>query len=202
MLIAMALAFALAVSPSALASDWLPHPSDANWVYQWTDSVYNTTPTKEKVTVKDQRGGAFTLAWSTDGLDNPSGAPTSTGTVSFQETNAGIINTDWTSNAPPTNFPILCATPTQCGNSLASVYYNVIWGGRVPVLAEPLLKNLSWASTGGTQNDVASSNRYVGVELVTVPAFKDPVPAAMVRSDITQAGALGDPFGSGVRTVW
>jgi hypothetical protein len=186
----------------ASAGEWLPHGADATWTYSWTDSVYNTTPTKEKVTVKDTKGPAFTLAWTTADLDNPADAPTSTGTVSFQETNAGLINSDWTSNAPPSNFPILCASPSQCGNSLASTYYNVIWGGRVPTLAEPLLKNLSWASTGGTQNDIGSANRYVGVETITVPAFKEPVVAAKVRSDITQAGALGDPYGSGVRTTW
>ena len=75
-----------------------------------------------------------------EGLDNPADAPDSIGTVSFQETNAGLLNTDWSSNAPPQAFPILCATLARCGNSLASTYYNVIWGGRVPVLAAPLLK--------------------------------------------------------------
>ena len=35
-----------------------------------------------------------------------------------------------------------------------------------------------------------------------MPAFDHPVKAAIVRSDITQAGALGDPYGSGVRTIW
>jgi hypothetical protein len=201
-LAAAAAAQTLAVAAPALAGDWLPHPSDATWTYSWTDTAYNTTPTKEKVTVKETKGASFTLAWTTADLDNPPDAVSSAGTVSFQDTNAGLVNTDWTSNAPPTSFPILCASPSQCGNSLASTYYNVIWGGRVPTLAEPLLKNLSWGSTGGTQNDVGSTNRYVGVEKVTVPAFKDPVEAAKIRSDITQAGALGDPYGSGVRTTW
>ena len=35
-----------------------------------------------------------------------------------------------------------------------------------------------------------------------MPAFPGPVRAAKIRSEVTQAGALGDPFGSGVRTVW
>ena len=35
-----------------------------------------------------------------------------------------------------------------------------------------------------------------------MPAFPGGVDAAKVESDVTQAGALGDPFGSGVRTVW
>ncbi len=187
---------------AAAADDWLPHPTDATWTYTWTDSVYNTTPTKEKVTVKDTKGTAFTLAWTTEGQDNPTDAPDSIGTVSFQDTNAGLINTDWSSNPPPQAFPILCGTISRCGNSLASSYYNIIWGGRVPVLAAPLLAGTSWNSTGGAGNDVASSTRYVGTQEITVPAFDHPVKAAMVRSEITQAGALGDPYGSGVRTVW
>jgi hypothetical protein len=196
---ATTLAFA---GPAAADDGWLPHPADASWEYVWTDSVYNTTPTKEKVTVKNQSGPAFTLAWTTDKEGNPDAAPSSTGTVSFQETNSGLINTDWTSSPPPTAFPILCATLTNCGNSLASTYYNVIWGGRVPVLAEPLTKGLSWSSTGAANNDVASSSDYLGLEPVSVPAFPQPVMAAKVRSEITQAGALGDPYGSGVRTIW
>src|SRR5262249_10698394 len=57
-------------------------------------------------------------------------------------------------------------------------------------------------TTGGFQNDVASSSDYLGTAKVKVPAFRSPVQAARVRTDITQAGAIGDPYGSGVRTVW
>ena len=35
---------ALAVVSPAAADGWLPHAADATWSYQWTDSVYNTTP--------------------------------------------------------------------------------------------------------------------------------------------------------------
>ena len=192
----------LLFTSSATADDWLPHPSDATWTYQWTDSVYNTAPTKEGVTVKENKGTSFVLAWTTDGQGNPDDAPDSTGTVSFQETTSGLLNTDWSSNAPPQAFPILCASPVRCGNSLASTYYNVIWGGRVPVLSEPLLTGASWTSSGGAGNDVASTSRYLGTEDITVPAFDHPVTASIVRSDITQAGALGDPYGSGIRTIW
>jgi hypothetical protein len=37
---------------------------------------------------------------------------------------------------------------------------------------------------------------------VKVPAFENPVTAAKIRTEVTQAGAIGDPYGSGVRTVW
>jgi hypothetical protein len=80
--------------------------------------------------------------------------------------------------------------------------YNVIWGTRGPVLAEPLLKGTSWTSTGGAQGDVTSQSDYIGTEMVTVPAFPGPVKAAKIRAEVTQAGAIGDPYGSGVRTVW
>ena len=192
----------LVLVPPALADDWLPHPKDATWTYEWTDTVYNPTPTKEKVTVKESNGPAFTLSWTTQDLGNPGTAPTSVGSIAFQETNAGLQNTDWSSTPPPSSFPILCAVVAGCNNSLSSTYYNLIWGSRAPVLAAPLLKGTSWASTGGAQGDVSSSSDYVGVEKVFVPAFPDGVLAAKVRTEVTQAGALGDPYGSGIRTVW
>jgi hypothetical protein len=196
------LAFFVAAVPAASASGWLPHAADATWTYQWTDTVYAKTPTIEKVTVKSADGDAFMLAWTTVGLNNPAGAVSTTGQVAFQETNAGLVNTDWQSNAPPASWPVLCGQAAGCPNSLASAYYNVIWGSRSPVLAEPLLKGTRWPGSGGAANDVSASSEYLGVEQISVPAFQGPVTAAKVRSDITQAGALGDPFGSGTRTTW
>ena len=184
------------------AASWMPHPADATWTYQWSDTVYNKTPTKEKVTVKEQKGKSFILEWSTKDMENPDGAPESLGLMAFQETTSGVINTDWQSTPPPADFPILCAAVSRCGNSLASSLYMLIWGTRAPLIAEPLLSDLSWASRGGADGDVTSFSQYQGVEVISVPAFPEPVPAAKIRSDITQAGALGDPYGSGVRTVW
>jgi hypothetical protein len=193
----------LAAAPSAFADDlWLPHSAGATWTYSWSDSVYNPTPTREKVTVKSRTGTSFVLAWTTANLDNAKTAVSSNGTVSFQDTDEGIVNTDWTSDPPPTNFPILCATATSCGNSLASTYYNIIWGSRNPLLAEPLLKGITWGGTGGSKNDVSSVSTYLGNEPVTVPAFPHGVMAAKIRTQITQAGAIGDPYGSGVRITW
>jgi hypothetical protein len=197
---AAASAAALSAGP-VCANGWLPHPSDATWTYQWTDSVYNVTPTNERVTVKSTSGKNFTLAWSTRDAGTPD-APQSEGQISFQDTNFGIVNTDWMSSPPPASFPILCASVAQCGNSLASTYYNIIWGARAPVLFEPLLRDVSWSTTGGAGNDVTSTNDYLGTGSITVPAFDKPVVAAKIRSQITQAGALGDPYGSGVRTTW
>jgi hypothetical protein len=192
-----------AFAKSALADDqWLPHPANATWEYSWTDTKYAPTATREKVTVKSTKGTAFVLAWTTAGLKNPDDAITSTGSVDFQETDEGIVNTNWASDPPPATFPILCSTTGSCGNSLASTYYNIIWGSRNPVLAEPLLKGISWAGSGGSKNDVTSASTYLGNQKVSVPAFKAPVEAAVVRSDITQAGAIGDPYGSGTRTTW
>ena len=91
---------ALVAAPTAFAGGWLPHPADATWTYQWTDSVYNTTPTNEIVTVKSQKDKSFVLAWTTETPATRTG-PVSIGTASFQETNAGIVNTDWSSNPPP-----------------------------------------------------------------------------------------------------
>ena len=199
-----AVAAALATVSPAAADGWLPHPADATWTYQWTDSVYNTTPTNEKVTVKETKGQSFQLAWTTVDQQNPDDAPTSVGVVYLSDSQSGIMNIDpgWASNAAPPGFPVLCASLSQCGNSLASTWYQVIWGTRAPVLSEPLLKGTSWSTSGGAANDISSSSDYKGTEMITVPAFPTPVLAAKVQTEITQAGAIGDPYGSGVRTVW
>ncbi|HEY6030961.1 MAG TPA: hypothetical protein VIU44_10370 [Gaiellaceae bacterium] len=198
-----ALAAAALLPASAVAADsWLPHPADATWTWEWTDTAYNPTPTKEKVTVKEQKGAAFTLEWTTKDVGNPDGTADSLGLVAFQETSAGLVNTDWQSTPPPTNFPILCQQLAKCGNSVASVLYQLIWGTRAPLLAEPLLNGTTWSSSGGANGDVSSISQYMGREQVTVPAFPNGVMAAKVRTDITQAGAIGDPYGSGVRTTW
>jgi hypothetical protein len=202
--IAMALVFlAVLAFPSAgIADEWLPHPSGATWTYQWSDSAYSPTPTKEAFTVKSQTGSQFTLAWTTEGLDNPADAASSAGTVRFQETSSGLDDIDWSGSAPPSEFPVLCQQRAQCGNSISSTMFLVIWGSRHPVLAEPLLKGATWSSTGGAADDVSSTSSYDGTAKVTVPAFPSPVTAAVVDTRITQAGALGDPYGSGTRRVW
>ena len=186
---------------------WLPHAADATWTYQFTDSLYNTAGTTEHVSVVKASGSDFSLGWTVDGGPNANGCQygqTSNGWVAFSETNGGIFNgaDGWCGNPPPPQFPILCATAGGCPNVLSTTLYNLIWGSRTPILAEPVLRGTTWNATGGAQSDVASANDYVGTEQVTVPAFPQPVLAAKVRSQITQAGALGDPYGSGVRTVW
>jgi hypothetical protein len=193
-----ALAVALFIVSPAAADDWLPHTSDATWTYSWTDSVYSTTPTTENVSVKSSTGASFDLQWI---VGDPK-SPASQGTVSFQDTDSGLDNTNWSSSPPPPSLPILCATASGCGNSLATTWYDIIWGTRAPVLPEPLVKGRTWTASGGAQNDVSSTSTYIGQQPVTVPAFPQPVVAAVVKSRVTQAGALGDPYGSGTRTVW
>lgn len=198
----LVIAIAAIVPGTARADSWLPHPADATWTYEWSDTDYNPVNTKEKLTVKEQKGKTFTLNWTTLDLGNPADAAQTLGLMSFQETTSGLINTDWQSSPPPPAFPPLCSERAKCGNSVASVLFQLIWGSRAPVLIDPLLKGESWTSKGGANGDVTSISQYVGRELVSVPAFPTPVLAAKVRTDITQAGAIGDPYGSGVRTVW
>jgi hypothetical protein len=99
-------------------------------------------------------------------------------------------------------MPILCANASSCGNSLSSTYFDIIWGSRVPVLQEPLFQDATWSGTGGADGSVAGTSTYLGQQSVTVPAFSHPVTAAVVKTSISQVGALGDPYGSGIRTIW
>ena len=204
---AFTLALCLCSSASAASlldpfNQWLPDSDAATWTYAWSDSQYAPKPTKEQYTVIGREGASFRLGWTTDGLGNGDGTQSSSGSVDYQRTDAGMVVTNWSATPPGAQFPILCASASNCGNSVAGVHFMVIWGTRSPVLAEPLVTGTAWSTTGGANNDVASVNHYLGTEVVKVPAFPNGVRAAKIQSDITQAGALGDPYGSGQRNVW
>ena len=201
-LAAAVLAAVLVPAPASAAPGWLPHPADATWTYEWSDSAHSATPTKERITVQEQQSKSFTLEWTTLGLGNPVTATPGAGRMGFQETTAGVVNTNWQSSPPPASFPVLCESAIACANSLAGTLYNVIWGSRVPVVAEPLHRGSTWSSRGGADGAVTSRSQYLGRESIAVPAFDAPVSAAKVRTEIVQTGALGDPYGSGVRFVW
>jgi len=181
---------------------WLPSSDGATWTYVWSDNSFAPTPTRERYTVDGRSGAAFRLGWTTSDLGNSDDSVSSAGTIDYIRTQAGLINTNWAATPPPSQFPILCANPSGCGNTVAGTHFMLIWGTRSPVLAEPLLRHTRWNSLGGANNDVASSNRYLGLDRIVVSAFPTGVTAAKVESQITQAGAVGDPYGSGVRTVW
>jgi hypothetical protein len=182
------------------ADQWLPRSDGAEWVYSWTNSDYSPTPRTEKYAVQSRAGTLFRLRW--DEVNTRPGDQASAGTMDFRHTEAGLVNVNYQSTQPPPAFPVLCASATDCGNSLAGPMYMLIWGTRSPTLAEPLLKGTRWNATGGASDDVASASRYIGHSRVTVPAFPKGINAAEVESEVTQGGALGDPFGTGVRTVW
>lgn len=195
----------LCASASAAGLDdpvdqWQPFSDSADWVYGWSDTAYSPEVRKEHYTVAGRSGNLFRLSW--DEVDPPADQTPSSGTIDYQQTQAGLVNVNYQSTPPPVQFPILCASASSCGNSLAGMSYLLIWGTRSPVLAEPLLQGTRWSSLGGANNDVSSDNRYVGQERVVVPAFPQGIEAARVRSSIVQAGALGDPYGSGTRSVW
>jgi hypothetical protein len=183
-----------------VGDQWLPRSDGAQWTYQWTDSEFSPAPHVERYTITGRNATAFCIQWTE--IDQGPGDVPSTGVMDFKQTEAGLVNTNYQSSAPPPQFPILCAAAGECGNSLAGAWYQLIWGTRSPVIAEPLLTGTRWNTVGGASNDVASRNRYVGRAKVTVPAFAQPLDAAVVESSVTQTGALGDPYGSGSRTVW
>jgi hypothetical protein len=204
LLIAPALISALLAAGASSASadlkdpvhQWLPSSPGATWTWRWWDSQYVTQPVEETYTVAGSAGASFELAWTDAGSTSPNG------TIDYQRTNAGLVNTNWSGAAPPPSMPILCSSAGQCGNSLASAHFQLIWGTRSPVLMEPVERGMSWSSVGGSNSDVASDNRFIGTRVVKVPAFPAGVRATGIESDLSQAGALGDPYGSGVRTVW
>jgi hypothetical protein len=209
-LAALSAACLLVSARAAIADDWLPHPADARWQYQWTDTSYDQSGTTENVVVQKQAGSSFTLAWA-DSADQPPGAGNmgiqcqqnaDIGEMTFLDSSSGLINTDWNSCPPPSSMPVLCAVASTCANSLSSTLYDVIWGNRVPVLSEPLLLGTTWNATGGVQNEVSSTSQYLGMRAIKVPAFPTGVIAAQVQTNVALGGTFGDDYGSGVRTTW
>src|SRR5829696_4863920 len=183
-----------------LADQWLPRSDGAEWTYAWSNNVYSPAPRVERYRLQARNGVTFRLRW--DEVDPASTASATAGTMDFQHTDGGLMNVNYQSTPPPSSFPVLCSAAAECGNSLSGAMHLLVWGSRSPVLAEPLLLGARWGAQGGAGNDVVSDNRYAGRAKVTVPAFPAGVEAAKVESRITQAGAIGDPFGSGIRTVW
>jgi hypothetical protein len=206
-------AISLGLSASAAADDWLPHPANAQWQYDWTDSTYNPSGTVENVIVQQQSGDTFTLAWA-DQADKPPAAGSSPscpqgadlGWMTFQDSSEGLLepNPGWSSCPPPPNMPSLCpSTVSQCPDSLSSTLYDVIWGARSPVLSEPLLQGTTWSATGGVDGEVTSTSQYPGIRLVKVPAFPQGVRAVLIKTTISLGdGSLGDDYGSGIRYTW
>ena len=182
------------------ADQWLPRSDGAFWTYTWSNSTYSPSPRIEQYALQARLDTTFRVRWQEP--DAPPQSTPSAGTMDFQHTDAGLVNLNYQSTPPPVQYPILCAVASACGNSMAGSWYLAIWGTRSPVLAEPLLRGTRWGAQGGADNDVASDNRYAGRERVTVPAFPNGIEAAKVESQVTQAGAIGDPFGSGIRKVW
>lgn len=182
-----------------LSDQWLPRSDGAEWTWEWKNSDYSPNPKREKYTLTSRAGALFRITW--EQVDAGPYEQPSQGTMDFRQADSGLLNVNYQSSQPPPQFPVLCASASDCGNSLAGPYYLLIWGTRSPVLAEPLLKGTRWNSTGGASNDVGSANRYVGRAKISVPAFPAGIDTAVVDSEVTQGGALGDPFGSGVRTV-
>jgi hypothetical protein len=182
------------------ADQWLPRSDGASWTYSWSNNTYSPAARTEQYGLQARVDTTFRLRWQEP--DAPLQSAASAGTMDFQHTEGGLVNLNYQSTQPPLQFPILCAVASSCGNSMAGALYLVLWGTRAPVLAEPLLRGTRWGAQGGADNDVASDNRYAGRERVTVPAFPGGIEAAKVESQVTQAGAIGDPFGSGVRKVW
>jgi hypothetical protein len=198
------LLLAPAAAPAAGLEDpttqWLPRSDGAEWVYAWSNSAYSPSPRRERYQVTSRTGESFRVSWREIDL-RPEETPAA-GTLDYRHTDAGLVNANYQSTQPPAQFPPLCSSSAQCGNSVAGTHFLLLWGTRSPVLAEPLLRGTRWSARGGGENDVTSTNRYLGLEMVKVPAFPTGVLAAKVESDVNQAGALGDPFGSGLRTVW
>ena len=154
------------------------------------------------MTVKSQKSPTYILAWTTDGLDNSTDAITSSGTMTFEETDQGISATDWSLHATPGLVP----AALRFRHELREL------GGRHTVFPDlgPAEAAASGAALPGLDVDEHRRRRERRVEHLVlpwraqnhlVPAFLAPVEAAGVQTQITQALRPGRSVRSGTRTV-
>ena len=149
---------------------------------QWTDSVYNDVTDEGEGDGEGQSGSSFTLAWTTVGQDNAADAPTASAPSPSRRRTSGLINTDWSTNPPPTRFPILCAQIGGCNNSLASTYYNSSGAAVRRCSRSRCSRARSWTSTGGAQNDVRARTTMSAPRRSPCPRSRRPSPRAKVRT--------------------
>ena len=174
------------------AEQWLPRSDGAEWVYEWSNSAYSPAPRREHYGIQGRARHAFRLRWQE--LGSADGQTPSAGADGLPAHRRRLGEPQLPEHPAAARSSRSCARRAgQCGNSVAGALYMLIWGTRSPVLTEPLLTGTRWSSLGGAGNDVASDNRYAGREHVRVPAFPNGLSAAKVESEVTQAGAIGDP---------
>ena len=127
------------------------------------------------------------------------------GTMDFRHTDAGLVNLNYQSYASRRRSSRSCA---PCGHDCA----NSVAGTLLPADLGHALADAGRAAGAGHPLELARRRQQrrrqrraatSGARSVMVPRL--PAAASTRRrceSEITQAGAIGDPFGSGVRTVW
>ena len=144
----------LAIPAPGHADGGLPDPAGATWSYFWSDRTYNPNGTdrdghgqslhRHRHVERLGRVAAGSLSWTGDtqipiGESGSSTGPQpvidspDNGTMCFTDQQYGLVNTDWSGTSPQVNMPALCASATNCANSLSSFLYDVIWGARDPV---------------------------------------------------------------------
>ena len=160
------------------------------------------TPTNEKVTVKATKGTVH--ARLDDAATRATAdAPDSAGTVSFQETSAGSSTRTGRATRRRRRSRSSARPPTQCGNSLASTSTTSSGAAASPVLAEPLLERHDVDDAPAARRTTSRARRGTSARRTSpCPRSRPPSRRRRCAREITQAGALGDPYGSGVRTVW
>src|SRR4051812_30151840 len=94
------------------ANQWLPRTDGPSWTYAWSNTTYQPAPRRERYVVAARAGTAFRLRW--EELDPPPTDTPSVGTIDFQHTDTGLVNTNYSSSQPPPRFPILCASAAEC----------------------------------------------------------------------------------------
>ena len=160
--------------------------------------------TTEKVWVASTAARTFTLGWTSadKSLGNPRARSRAPGRCSFQDTGRASSTREWSSTPPPaTTSRSSAPTPSELRQQPREHLLQRHLGQRArrrsPSRSSSASRGRAAAARATTSR---STNKVVGLETVTVPAFKRKLLAVRVDSRDHREG--GDAFGSGTRTVW
>ena len=193
----------LAFAPEGLADDlWFPHPADATWTLQVVqNSVYATTPTTEKVTVKSQKSPTFVLAWTTDGRKQLHRRDHLERHDDLRGSRPGHLRR-LVEHAAPGHVPALLRFRHELRelDGKHTIFPDL---GLAEAAASGAAQSSTWTSTGGaTRTTCQKAPHFPWRAQNHGPRLPRARRGRWGTDADRQAGAQGDPYGSGTRTVW
>ena len=185
------------------ADQWLPRTDGASGRTRGRTATTRRRRGSSATTIQSRAAPRSGCSWDEHGRGRLRRAAAA-GTIDFQHTDAGLVNLNYQSTQPPPQFPILCASATDCGNSVAGALLHGHLGHALADArradARRARAGARWAAPPTTS---PARNRYVGhekVKVAGVPGGRRRRRRSTPRS--RRRGRSATRSAAATRTVW